>query len=233
MPLYNPASGGATSVTTKGDLQGYSTLAARIPVGTDTHVMTADSAQALGLKWAAPSAGTSALVFLETHTASASSSLDFTSFISATYDTYVIEIVQLRPATDTASIYVEMGTGGGPTYDTGNNYEWAADGRTSGGAAVTFDGATGLCPVFPTMSNNSGYGFGVASLTLYDPQSTTQRRTIAGSIYYVTSTGPAARQAHWGMQYTTLGTALTALRFIASSGNITSGTIRIYGVAKS
>jgi hypothetical protein len=44
-------------VTTKGDLQGYSTLAIRIPIGTDTWVLTADSAQAAGLKWAAPSGG--------------------------------------------------------------------------------------------------------------------------------------------------------------------------------
>jgi hypothetical protein len=47
-------SGLAPSVlTTKGDVYGYDTAAARVPIGTDTHVLTADSAQALGLKWAA------------------------------------------------------------------------------------------------------------------------------------------------------------------------------------
>lgn len=46
--------GGGHPLTTKGDLFGYSTLAARVPIGTDGHVLTADSAQALGLKWAAP-----------------------------------------------------------------------------------------------------------------------------------------------------------------------------------
>jgi hypothetical protein len=39
-------------VTTKGDLLGYSTVPARVAVGTDTHVLTADSSVALGLKWA-------------------------------------------------------------------------------------------------------------------------------------------------------------------------------------
>jgi len=42
-----------TPLTTKGDLYGFSTLDARIPIGTNDYVLTADSAQALGLKWAA------------------------------------------------------------------------------------------------------------------------------------------------------------------------------------
>jgi hypothetical protein len=56
------ASPGASSVpvTTKGDLLGYDTAAARVAIGTDGYVLTADSTQALGLKWAA--AGSSAPV---------------------------------------------------------------------------------------------------------------------------------------------------------------------------
>jgi len=48
---------GSLSVTTKGDLQGFSTVAARIPIGADTQVLVADSTQTLGLKWAAPASG--------------------------------------------------------------------------------------------------------------------------------------------------------------------------------
>lgn len=45
---------GATSpLTTKGDIWGYGTSDARIPIGTNGHVLTADSTQTLGLKWAA------------------------------------------------------------------------------------------------------------------------------------------------------------------------------------
>jgi hypothetical protein len=43
-----------TPLTTKGDLFGFDTADARIPIGTDGHILTADSAQSLGLKWAAP-----------------------------------------------------------------------------------------------------------------------------------------------------------------------------------
>jgi len=45
------------NLTTKGDLHGYSSENTRIPIGDDDQVLTADSAQALGLKWAAASGG--------------------------------------------------------------------------------------------------------------------------------------------------------------------------------
>lgn len=50
--------GGGTTLTTKGDVQGFSSVPARVPVGTDTFVLTADSTQALGVKWAAVGAAT-------------------------------------------------------------------------------------------------------------------------------------------------------------------------------
>jgi hypothetical protein len=53
LEFYTPS--GTPPVTTKGDLYGYDTDIARIPIGTNNQVLTADSTQALGLKWADPS----------------------------------------------------------------------------------------------------------------------------------------------------------------------------------
>lgn len=44
--------GGTSPLTTKGDIAGFDTAAARIPVGTNEQVLIADSAQALGVRWA-------------------------------------------------------------------------------------------------------------------------------------------------------------------------------------
>ena len=56
---WQPASG-ASPLTTKGDVYTFSTVNARLPVGTNGQVITADSAQTLGIKWATPAAGTPA-----------------------------------------------------------------------------------------------------------------------------------------------------------------------------
>lgn len=50
--------GGASPLTTKGDIWGYSTTNARIPVGANGLFLKADSTQPLGVVWAAAGAGT-------------------------------------------------------------------------------------------------------------------------------------------------------------------------------
>lgn len=55
--VINASGGSSSPLTTKGDIYGYSTTNARIPVGTDGQVLTADSTQALGVKWAAAGTG--------------------------------------------------------------------------------------------------------------------------------------------------------------------------------
>jgi hypothetical protein len=44
-------------LTTKGDTHGFDTANARVAIGVDTTVLTADSTTALGLAWTAPAAG--------------------------------------------------------------------------------------------------------------------------------------------------------------------------------
>jgi len=57
--------GSTSPLTTKGDLFGYDTDDNRIPIGANDEILTADNAQALGLKWAAPAAPATAIVALQ------------------------------------------------------------------------------------------------------------------------------------------------------------------------
>lgn len=49
--IFATSSGSGSPLTTKGDLWGYDTADARVPVGTDGQVLTADSTDAQGIAW--------------------------------------------------------------------------------------------------------------------------------------------------------------------------------------
>ncbi len=170
------------------------------------------------------------LVLLEEHTASASATLDFTAFISSTYDTYKVVGTDLAPETNAVDLLMRVGTGAGPTYDTGGNYEWgwgAAD--NASGSSFIGGTASTSAKLMNSLSNNAGYGFGCFEWLLHNLQSTAHRKTGHGTASWTTS-APALRFAVGGFFWVTSGTAVTALRFLMSSGNIASGTIRIYGL---
>ena len=73
--------GAVSPLTTKGDIWGYSTLDARIPIGANDTVLTADSTQALGLKWAAVAGGgkVKQVVFASTNTTATIASTTLTN----------------------------------------------------------------------------------------------------------------------------------------------------------
>lgn len=69
-PIWASVAAGSSPLTTKGDLYVYTTVDARLPIGsTDGHVLTVDAASAAGMKWAAAAAaGTNALLDGSSHT---------------------------------------------------------------------------------------------------------------------------------------------------------------------
>lgn len=86
-----PAGASATTiVTTKGDLLTYDTTAARIGVGANNTVLTADSSTATGLKWATPAAAGGATL-ISTTSMSGSSTITLSS-IPQTYKDLIVLI---------------------------------------------------------------------------------------------------------------------------------------------
>ena len=106
--------------------------------------------------WTALGGGSGALTLLEQHTASASSSLDFTTAITSTYDEYLIEFVGIVPATDAVEMQLRMSTNGGSSYDSGANYSDTGFAITLTGTATT--GATGATEISLNSSTGNTSG---------------------------------------------------------------------------
>lgn len=226
-----PSSGFSNPMTTKGDLivgdTGGSPI--RKAVGTDTHVLTADSTATGGIKWAAAGGGGGGLVFIDAQTASSSATLDFTG-IDGTYDVLLFQLVNVLPATDAVDLLVRMGTGGGPTYDTGTNYDWS-HGYTYSGTPGT-EGATNATAILIRGAVTNATMGAVGSVELYNPASTTLHKGLTyHTVSYVGAVGTTVNDTG-GCRYRST-TAVTAIRFYFSSGNIASGTIRRYGIVNS
>ena len=105
-----------TPLTTKGDVFTFSTVDARLGVGANGTVLTADSAEATGLKWAAPSAG--ALTLTGTSDFTTSAAININNCFSATYLNYVI-LMNLTAASSNTGFSLKLRASG---TDASSNY---------------------------------------------------------------------------------------------------------------
>lgn len=174
-----------------------------------------------------PSASTGALILLEQHSASTSASLSFTSWYSSSYDEYQVEVVNLIPATSTAELYLQFNS------DTMGNYGWAGSRFSPLGETLHSGAGSGLTQISLTASgspsNSANYGVR-GTFKLFDPASSIYKG-INGDFSYLESTVPTIESVKMIGFYLT-ATAVTTMQFTESSGNIASGTIRVYGIAK-
>lgn len=98
-----PSGSGSSPLTTKGDLFGFDTANARIPVGSDGQVLTASSGASLGVAWAANVADWTVVTKTADESVASSATLQnddelfFTATASAMYEIYLV-IVYGSPA---------------------------------------------------------------------------------------------------------------------------------------
>lgn len=173
---------------------------------------------------------TGGLVLLEQHTASASASLDFTSWYSSAYDEYIIEIVSLRNST-ASNLQLVMSTSGGSSYDTTvGHYEWEATYVFSGTTGRIGSQLQGSLTFRDVNTTHASTGCTVGHIRLYDPANTSLHKMLLGQVMFNDSTAIIVAM-HWGGLYKDTG-AVNAFQFVPSAGNLASGTVRVYGVAK-
>jgi hypothetical protein len=214
----NASSGGLTVGTTT------------VGGGTSTYFLY-NNAGVLGNLQFIPGAQGGSLVLLEQHAASNQATVDFTTCISSTYDDYQIELINVVPITNAVNLKILAHTGSG--YDSGNNYSWlrwgfqAGGGSTNGADAVAF-----LQIALGTISSTASDGGMSGSLHWTNPGSSAAEKQLMGLVSERNQSAGAARTMELVGGVYTPATAMDGFRFLMSSGNISTGTFRCYGIAK-
>jgi hypothetical protein len=174
------------------------------------------------------------MILLSTQTASASATISFTSGIDSTYDSYVFKLINIHPATYDKILEFNMSTDGGSNYNvTKTTTSFRAYHGEGGGEALQYRASDDLAQgtgfqFLTTGSDNSDDACINSELKIFSPSSTTFvkhfiARTIdSGSGDYAIDIYTAG--------YGNTTSAVNAIRFKMSSGNIDSGVIKLYGI---
>jgi len=204
-----------STYTTKGDIlvATANNTPVRQGVGADGTVLTANSAQADGVEWAAlPAAGGMTLLNAGGTTLTGSSVT--ISSIAGTYNSLVYYIVNYIPSSSSTSLVVRLNGDSGTKY---RNIDWAPlSGGTYNGTFAVASGAW----------NNLTGGLIYGELPYYANTSSLKYHRVTG-IAVETTNQPAFNAYHCAFNSTA---AITSISFLASSGNMTSGTVYLYGV---
>ena len=205
-------------VDAKGDLIGATAAdtPSRLAVGTNGQVLTADSAEATGLKWATPASG---LTLIKTQTiGSAVSSVTVTSAFSSTYDNYRITVSGgVASANNVLNLTLGATTTGYYRFQINALYSVSTVGGSNGSNTASFYGS-GLGSV-----NSITGDFELQSPNL--AKNTHWRGFAAGS--------SSNNEIYWNQGYLADTTAYTAFTLTTSTGTLTGGTIRVYGYQNS
>jgi len=216
--------GGTASLSTTGASAGTYTNAT-VTIDAKGRVTTASTG----------ATGAGAYINLGTLTAATSASLAFTTQMTSSYDVYELTIEGLRPATDGAALYLEFSTNSGSTWIGSNNYGWSQIIQQVGTTAIV--GASSnpdnQIVLFSTVSKNVAASVNLGgTVRIYNVNSTTLAQTLHGDFWsWSPDTGGTAYQVRVAGYLGTQAAMINALRLIMSSGNITVGTARLYGLS--
>ena len=174
---------------------------------------------------------------ISTQTASSSSTIDFTSGIDSTYKEYIFKFINIHPETDEKEFQVNFSADSGSNYNVTKTTTFfqAYLGEAGDGSGETLDYATSKdlaqSTAYQPITRDLGNGDDESSsgfLHLFSPSDTTfvKHFTCVTNSYifhnYTWNTYIAG--------YCNTTSAINAVSFKMSSGNIDSGTIKLYGV---
>ena len=178
------------------------------------------------------------MTFISSQTASASASIEFTSGLDSTYDEYVFYFVNMQPVTNNVQLSFQGSTDSGSNYnttmtttffrashdeaDTSAAFGYLADQDQHQGTAYQQFGETS--PGIGNVSDESMSG----ELHLFAPSSTIYVKQFYVIDNYYQHNDRTNNSYVAGYLNTT--SAINAVSFKMSSGNIGAGTIYLYGI---
>jgi hypothetical protein len=185
------------------------------------------------------------MVHIKTLTASSSATLSFVNgsngvILDSTYPIYVFEFINMHPATDGVAFEFNLSIDGGSNYNvtkTTTNFGafHSEDGSSS---ALNYDHNRDLAQstAFQTLFTSGNLGNGSdestsGQLKLFNPSSTTFVKHFMSNDNYYNDSNYSINCYIAGYGNTT--SAVNAIRFQMSSGNIDAGTIKLYGIKDS
>jgi len=176
------------------------------------------------------------LNLISTQTASGSATIDFTSGIDSTYKEYIFKFINIHPATSNAKFTFNLSVDGGSNYNvTKTTTMFRAshdedDSGTSFGYVASQDLAqsTDFQPILQALgTDNDSSGSGV--LHLFEPSSDTFVKHFIARGGQMQENNKSLDGYVAGYGNTT--SAVNAVQFKMSSGNIDSGVIKLYGIS--
>jgi len=177
------------------------------------------------------------LVLIETITASSDSTIEFDSGIDDTYPTYVIKYINVHPQTDNKDFRVNF-RDGSSAYDATKSTTVVSTQHNEGdtnaevGYSASFDLAQSTAvQVLAEAVGNGNDECVSGELTLFNPSSTTFVKNFLAQTnnYYKDN----FIMKFWVAGYCNVTAAIDGVQFTFESGNIDSGTIKMYGMKDS
>lgn len=173
---------------------------------------------------------------LQTQTASSSATLDFTERFDDQYDVYQFVFLNLHPQTDSTYPDFKPSIDGGDNYgvNTCTTYIRLERGDSSGASAnyvSGYDSAGGLTNAGVRMCEDTGNEAEKhmsGTFTIYQPWSPTFQKHFYIETLNQNGGDAATLQKIGGYISTT--SAVNAFQFYQTSGNIDTGTIKLYGI---
>ena len=183
------------------------------------------------------------MVLIRELTASSSATLDFVDgaddvVLDNTYPTYLFKFISIHPSASSYLAYNTSVDGGSNYADTKTATFFIAYNGESASPNLHVDGAdnrdiaqsTGDVHLTPSVGTDNDQSCS-GHLWLYNPSSTTYVKNFMAIVN--TYTGDDYSQEVFSAGYSNTTSAVDAVRFKMSSGNIDTGTIKLYGLKDS